>query len=209
MAAGGRLNSYQALITGPTNVPPTVSLSSPANGSTFVTPANVTVTATASDSDGGIQSVSFFANGSLIGTSTAAPYSVGWSVTSAGLYSLTAVATDTFGAATTSAAVSVQVNDPVPVNAVPQVTLIAPADGSSAIVGSVVTLRATATDADGIDRVDFYVGNTLVPGTSDGNGFVATWRPTTSAWFTVTARAYDTTGAVGTSASVRVHVKRR
>ena len=38
------------------------------------------VTATAADSDGGIQSVAFFANGQPIGTSTNAPYTVQWNV---------------------------------------------------------------------------------------------------------------------------------
>ena len=218
VATAGRLNAYQALATvpAPTNNAPSVTLTSPTSGASFVTPATISVTATAADTDGGIQSVAFFANGQPIGTSTNAPYTVQWNVTTAGSYTLTATATDTLGASATSAAVTIQVNepapvdnDPVPVNDAPSVTLIAPGDGSAAVIGSVVNMRATATDADGIARVDFYVGNTKVGSdATGGDGYTAQWTAAGSGWATLTARAYDEYGAVGT-ATVRVHLRRR
>ena len=42
------------------NLAPTVSITAPGEGATFVAPANVTVTATAADTDGGISKVEFF-----------------------------------------------------------------------------------------------------------------------------------------------------
>src|SRR5262249_47723622 len=54
----------------------------------------------------------FYANSTLLGTSTSAPYGITWSNVSAGTYSLTAVATDNGGAITTSGAVSITVNNP-------------------------------------------------------------------------------------------------
>jgi chitinase len=53
--------------------------------------------------------VDFFVNGSLVGTDTNAPYSVGWSTGTTGTYTLTARATDNAGAGTTSGPVSIAV----------------------------------------------------------------------------------------------------
>ena len=87
-----------------------MSLTSPAAGVVGTAPASVTVSSNASDSDGTIASVAFFANGAPIGTDTSSPYSISWTGVAAGTYSLTAVATDNLGATTTSNAVSVTVN---------------------------------------------------------------------------------------------------
>lgn len=93
-----------------TNNSPTVSLTGPAGGSTYTAPADITISASASDTDGTIARVQFYRNGTLIGTDTTAPYSVTWQDAPAGTYSLTAVATDNDGASTTSAARSIVVN---------------------------------------------------------------------------------------------------
>ena len=90
------------------NVAPSVVLTSPKAGATFTAPATVTVSANASDSDG-ISSVAFYVNGAPIGTDTTSPYSVTWSNVPAGNYSLTAVATDTRNASSTSSAVTITV----------------------------------------------------------------------------------------------------
>ena len=44
----------------------------------------------------------FYANGTLIGTRTASPYSMSWSGMASGAYTLTAVATDNLGLTGTS-----------------------------------------------------------------------------------------------------------
>ena len=82
--------------------------------------------------------------------------------------------------------------------------------GCAAVIGSVVNMRATASDADGIARVDFYVGSTHVASDATAeDGYTAQWQVAGSGWATLTARAYDSYGAVSTSASVRVHIRRR
>jgi len=96
------------------NVPPTVSLTSPANGATFTAPASITLTATAADSDGTIQKVEFFHGGTnLIGTLTVPPYTMQWTGVPQGAYALTAVATDNGTATTASAPVNVTVGPAV------------------------------------------------------------------------------------------------
>ena len=93
------------------NTPPTVSLTSPTNGATFTAPASVTLTATATDSDGTISKVEFFQGGTnLIATVTISPYTFNWTNVAAGSYAITAKATDNLNAATTSAPVNITVN---------------------------------------------------------------------------------------------------
>lgn len=94
--------------------PPAVSMTSPSSGATVSGP--ITVTASASDNVG-VAGVQFRLDGvALGGEDTTAPYSVGWDTTTAaeGSHTLTAVARDSAGLSTTSAAVSVTVaNAPV------------------------------------------------------------------------------------------------
>jgi Big-like domain-containing protein len=93
----------------PVNVPPTVTLTAPAPGTVLTAPAIVTVSATASDVDGLVAQVAFYAGTILIGTDTTAPYSISVSRVPAQVYSITAVATDDRGAKTTSLPVTVTV----------------------------------------------------------------------------------------------------
>jgi Big-like domain-containing protein len=84
------------------NQPPAVSLTAPAAGATFTAPASITLSATASDVDGTIARVDFYANGTLVGTDTSSPYSFSWTNVAAANYALTAVARDNAGATTVS-----------------------------------------------------------------------------------------------------------
>src|SRR6476646_1088904 len=92
------------------NTPPTVSITSPANGATFAPPANITINANAYDSDGTVSKVDFYQGSTLLGTDTTSPYSFAWNNVAAGTYALKAVATDNAGATATSAVVNVTVN---------------------------------------------------------------------------------------------------
>jgi hypothetical protein len=93
------------------NVPPTTSITSPANGASFARGSTITIRATASDSDGTIQKVEFFrADGATkLGQDTTAPYSYPWTPGSSGTKDLRVKATDNSGAVTTSARVRITV----------------------------------------------------------------------------------------------------
>lgn len=93
----------------PGNVPPTVAITSPTSGATFTAPASITIAATASDSDGSVSGVAFYAGTTLLGSDTTSPYGFVWSNVGAGSYNLTAVATDDDGATRTSAGVPIGV----------------------------------------------------------------------------------------------------
>jgi RHS repeat-associated protein len=90
--------------------PPVVSLTSPTNSSTFTVPATVTLAASASSPDGTIAKVDFYDGANLVQTVTSAPYQYTWNYVAVGNHTLTAEATDNYGASTTSSPVSITVN---------------------------------------------------------------------------------------------------
>ena len=183
------------------NQPPTVTLTSPTAGANFTAPASITLTASASDTDGTIAKVEFFSGGTLLGTATTAPYSFTWNPVSAGNYTLTARATDNVGATTFSSGLAVtQCNQP------PTVTLTSPAAGANFTAPASITLTASAGDTDGtIAKVDFFSGGTLL-GTATTAPYTFTWNPVSAGSYTVTARATDNVGATTASSSVAVTV---
>lgn len=101
--------------TAPDIVAPTVSLTAPTDGATVGGNA-VALTATASDNVA-VTSVQFFAGTTSIGTANAAPFTFNWDTTAVAtgtVVALTAQAKDAFGNSTTSAAVSVTVDNTAP-----------------------------------------------------------------------------------------------
>lgn len=93
------------------NVPPTVSLTSPANNATAIAPASIQLSANATDSDGNIAKVEFFNGNTLLQTVTSAPYTYAWNNVAANTYTITAVATDNLNASTTSGSVTITVTN--------------------------------------------------------------------------------------------------
>jgi hypothetical protein len=109
VATSGR-GLWEAPIIQSPNLRPSVAITSPANGASFNAPATVNISANASDADGTISKVEFFAGATKIGEDLTAPYSLNWNNVSAGSYALTAVATDNRNANTTSASVNITVS---------------------------------------------------------------------------------------------------
>ncbi|UOB16797.1 glycosyl hydrolase family 18 protein [Abyssalbus ytuae] len=89
---------------------PVVSITSPAAGSTFNEGDLVSISASASDSDGNITKVEFYSNNVYLGEVTSSPYSFNWNGASAGTYSLTAKAFDNENASATSGGINITVN---------------------------------------------------------------------------------------------------
>lgn len=91
------------------NAAPVVSITSPSDNASFSAPADIAISASASDSDGTIASVEFFNGSTKLGERTSAPYTFTWAGVAAGAYQLTARATDNNGAVTTSSVVTVNI----------------------------------------------------------------------------------------------------
>jgi hypothetical protein len=183
----------------PDSAPPTVALTSPASNAQVA--YTLSVTATASD-DVVVTQVEFYDGTTLIGTSSVSPYAVPWNVTglAEGAHTLTAKAYDGVGHVSTSAGVTVIVDNTAPATAVS-------APAQSALVHGTVQVSATASDSQGVARVDFYAGATLI-GTDSTAPYSASWD--TTGWpngsVTLTTRAYDIAGNVTLSAGRAVSV---
>jgi predicted phage tail protein len=179
-------------------------LTAPANGTSYIAPANITLTATASDPEGKLSKVEFYRGSTLLGTDTSSPFSYSWTNVAAGTYSLTAVAYDTAGAKTTSNAATVTVGSTS--NKPPTVSLTAPSSGATFTAGATISLAATASDPEGkLAKVEFYRGTTLL-GTDTSSPFTFSWSNVAAGSYSLTAVAYDTAGAKTTSAAVPVTV---
>ncbi len=190
-----------------TNTPPTVSLTAPANNSTYVLPADLVVSASAADveKNGGITQVEFLANGQVIGTRTATPYSIVWSNPAAGSYTLTARATDSGGAQTVSAIRTVTISD---VNASPRVSLSAPANHAVFVAPASITLTASASGPEAntpIAQVEFIIDGQVLA-TLTAKPYTTLWANAPLGSHTLTVRATDSLGGVTTSAARTITV---
>src|SRR5207244_9217163 len=147
----------------------TLPLTIPDTSAYVTAPASSTVSASVTDADGGIARVDFDGGSTLIGSASASPYTITWSSVPSGTYSLTAVATDTGGATTTSAARTITVNQR------PTVSLTAPANGAAFKAPATIVISANASDADGtVTKVTFSAGPTVI-GTDTTSPYSVTW----------------------------------
>ena len=183
--------------------PPTVSISSPANNA----PVGGTVTVkAAADDDFNVTRVEFFDGQTLLGTDFTKPFSVDWYVGNLGdsTHTLSAKAYDAAGHVTTSAPVSVIID-----NFPPLVSVTSPSD--NAFVQGTVQLTASPSDAHGIAAVSYYDSP---PPYGSLIGY-ATTAPYTVSWNTLNAQdgrhriqayATDLAGNVGPAPLITVTV---
>jgi regulation of enolase protein 1 (concanavalin A-like superfamily) len=192
-------------VTGTTNKPPTVLLTSPANGATFTPGSTLTMSANASDPEGALARVDFYANGQLAGSDTTAPYSLSSPNIPAGTYSIYAVARDTAGATATSATATVTFTTAT-TNKPPTVSLTAPASGAAFVAPATITVSANASDPEGaLSKVDFYANGSLI-GSDTTAPYSISWAGVAAGSYSLTAVARDAAGNATTSAAVSITV---
>ncbi|MFZ4724952.1 MAG: Ig-like domain-containing protein [Paludibacter sp.] len=95
----------------PNNQMPTVSMTQPLSGTEFKNTELISLQATASDTDGSIARIEFYANGNLVGVVYSAPYKYDWTCTVPGNYLMTAKAYDNEGASNITAGATIKVVD--------------------------------------------------------------------------------------------------
>jgi hypothetical protein len=184
--------------------PPTVSLVSPNSGATFLSQGRVNLTAAASDRDGLVMSVNFYANGNLVGTATDSPYAINWSAGAAGTYQLSAIATDNAGNSSSSNVTTVFVTAP---SSPPTISLVSPSDGAAFAPAARIRIAATANDSDGVVRsVAFYANGALI-GTATSSPYVLDWSSTRVGTYRVFALATDNAGNTATSGAASVVIR--
>lgn len=184
-------------------LPPSITITSPTNGSTFANPASITVTADASDPGVNITSVSFYANDNFLGRDTNSPYSLVWSNPPSGHFVLFARAVDQFGRSVLSAPVHITVTDVDPI-----VKLTSPTNGANFLVHTDIALAADASDPDtnaSITAVHFYANDHLL-GTATNAPYSLIWSNAPGGLFALRAVAEDNTGDKGYSKPVFINV---
>lgn len=198
--------TYTATFTdaGPAdNQAPSVSLSAPATG-TVGTP--VALSATASDSDGSVTGVEFLEGSNELGSDATSPYTLNWTPSAAGSYTLRARATDDAGATTTSAAVTIDV---APAGGgdtqAPAIDLTAPANLATGLTGT-LTVSAHATDNVGVAGVQFQIDGMALGSEDTAAPFQVNLDTTAHArgQHVIRARARDAAGNVSAWASATV-----
>ncbi|HEV7672547.1 MAG TPA: Ig-like domain-containing protein [Thermoanaerobaculia bacterium] len=181
--------------------PPSVSWTTPTGGSTVV--GQTALKANAADNVG-VTNVEFYLDNVRLGSDPTSPYAWTWDAASAtaGSHQLKAKAYDACGNVATSNPVSVNV---VLDTGLPAVSIIAPSAGTK--LRGTTTVQATASDNTGIARVEFYLDGSFL-GTDSTVPYSLSWNTASvsAGAHTLLAKAFDTSGNLGTSAPVSVIV---
>ena len=181
--------------------PPTVAVATPAAGALLR--GSVSVSASAADNVG-VVGVQFQLDGQPLGAEdTSSPFGVTWDTAGAGngAHTLTAVARDATGNATTSAPVAVTVDNVAPTSAI-----TAPA--AAATVSGAQTVSASASDNVAVAGVQFLLDGTAMGAEDTASPYSVSWDTTTAGngAHTLTAVARDTAGNSSSSPAVVVTV---
>jgi len=132
------------------NSAPQVTMTSPAAGVSFTSPATIALSAAASDVDGSVAQVAFYRGTTLIGVDTTPPFTFAWNNVPAGDYALSAVATDDDGASAAAEAVLVHVVEPPP---------SLPFGGNAAPIPGLIEAENFNQGGEGIAYHDVTAGN--------------------------------------------------
>jgi len=148
-----------------TNRPPVISISWPRQTNAFSVGIGMKIKANATDPDGSITQVQFWANTNAIGIVTNPPFNILWQVESAcctgyGTWDLKAVAMDNLGAKTESAPVTIRYYSGGPPS--PVVEIVSPGDGI--LFAAHTTFLFSAELLAGLDSgpVEFFVDTNSV-----------------------------------------------
>jgi uncharacterized protein YjbI with pentapeptide repeats len=193
------------------NLPPIITLTSPADGASIPFGETITISADASDPDGSISRVEIYGDGALLAY-VGAPYTFDWTTVPAGPHEIYAIAYDDNGvfageqAATQSETVTVTV-EANQNNQPPTVAITSPHNNQKVYTWWGTWINTDAADPDGtITKVEFYADGVLL-NTDTSAPYKYYWYPTSRGTQTLTAIAYDDGGASTTSEPVTVRVR--
>ena len=208
-ASGGTATSIsdQQVINNCINAAPTAVITSPLTNSSFSASADITITASALDTDGSVALVEFYSGSTKLGSKSSAPYTFTWNNVTAGNYSLTVTATDNLNAKTTASSISISViNASTKRNQHPIVKILNPSKGIKFDKLSTVTIDAIASDSDGsVSKVEFYSGSVkLVELTSAP--YTYSWKDVVAGNYSIIAIATDNLNDTTVSSPVKFEV---
>jgi RHS repeat-associated protein len=185
------MSAARSVTVSATNTAPTVSLSAPADGSRYLNPSSISLSANASGPELNdiLQRVEFYVDGSLAGSAASAPYTFLWTSPAIGTHTVTAVATDSQGSSTTSAARTVIVSNQ---NQAPTVSIVTPTDNSLWHSPASFMFQANASSGEANDTVtvQFYV-NGVLQGSDSTSPYSINLSSLAAGTYTLMARAID------------------
>jgi len=179
------------------------SITSPTAGSSFPQNVALPITVSVPTITGGVtvSKVDYFANGTLIGTSSSAPFTFNWVPLTPGAFNLTAISTFSNSATATSSAVAVTIGT--------SVIITAPVSGTTSVQGAPIAITATTNAPLGSSTilVEFFAdGGTTPIGVGTTAPFNISWTNATVGVHTLTAKAYYSNGTSSTSVTVPISV---
>jgi hypothetical protein len=177
---------------------PTLSLTTPADGSYVLNP--ITIAATATDASG-VAKVDFYINDQLVGTDTSAPYNFYWNTAlyADGNYAIKVVATDNVGH-TSTLTNNVTKAAPPPDTTGPSlssVTISGTAITANSTLTRSGTLVAAVSDPSGVSKVEFLIDGVVFGTDTNGADGYSTYIDilnVTDGPHTLTIRATDSLG---------------
>jgi gliding motility-associated-like protein len=185
------------------DVAPTVSITGPADNTQFTDGTSVTITATASDTNGSISKVEFFDGNTKIGEDVTNTYSFAWDNIPAGTHIITVKATDDQNNVTTSSSITIVVGN---ANIAPLVSIAAPLENSEFATGGSISITASASDPDGsVTKVEFFEGTTKL-GEDLTAPYTFIWNNVPEGSYALNAVATDNENGVTTSESIDISV---
>jgi thermitase len=203
----GQVNAYKAVLAAGAVVtdttPPSVSIGSPANGSSVA--GAISAQGTATDNIG-VTNIQFYVDGTVVASTPSSPFAFSWNSANAsnGSHTLKVTASDAAGNIGT-ASTSVTVNNLVVKDTTPPVvSIVSPVSGTT--VGGVnVAIKASASDNVAVSQVSFYVDSVLKC-TSTATPYSCTWniKKASSGTHTIKVTGWDTSGN-STSATETVY----
>ncbi|NJM79206.1 MAG: T9SS type A sorting domain-containing protein [Flavobacterium sp.] len=188
------LQIYDLGINSPINTPPTISLTNPSvNNQEYTLGETIALTASATD-NGSISRVNFKINGSYYQGDTSAPYSVNWTPTTAGTYTIAARAfeegQDSLSTEETRTVIVNSTTNPCTGVTNPIVNITSPTNNATFNQGQNVTINATASSSVNITKVEFYDGTALV-GTDTSSPYSFSSSTLSLGTHNFTAKAYS------------------
>ncbi len=160
------------------NQPPTVIITNPPNNAVLSSSANLTINASASDTDGSVTNVQFFDGAVPLGNDATSPYSVSVRL-AIGAHTLTAVASDNLGTTTTSLPIQVTSSNYLPAIPIGNIAIVLYPIASGmaapdyAISPPGDTNRLFVVEQNGLLRI--IRNGTLLPGSAlDISGLIST-----------------------------------
>jgi hypothetical protein len=183
--------------------PISVEITDPVNNAVYLVGTPIAIGATVNATNP-VTSVEFLLDGISIGTDNSAPYTIDYTASTPGTYTLIAKATGNSGVQAISNPVNIVVYPQDDIDS-PVVTITSPVEGATYPIGTPVTITADATDADGsVASVEFFVDGISI-GIDHTAPYAISYIPAIGA-HTLIAKATDNGGLSSNSTPVHINI---